>query len=97
MSSHGCRSTGGDICKRSPVSGHHTISISFKISWRKTAHDPGNFVHDHTRCLQMGHNLVDSRMKRVDTCSGQMCVDCGGRGVSVTKGLLDGYHIDTVF
>jgi hypothetical protein len=49
MSSHRCRSTGGDICKRSPVSGQHTISISFKIPRSKTTHDPGNFVHDRTR------------------------------------------------
>ena len=79
------------------MSGQHTISILFQILGSKTTHDPGNFVHDGPRCLQPGHDLVDSCMKRVDTCSGQMCVDCGGRGVSVTKGLLDRYHIDAVF
>ena len=97
MSPHRCRPTGGKIGKRPSVSGQHTISISLKISWSKTAHDPGNLVHDRTRCLQARHDLVDSCMERVDACSGQMCVDCGGRGVSVTKGLLDRYHIDAVF
>jgi len=97
MGSHRSRPAGGEICKRPLMSGQHTISISFQIPGSKTAHDPGNFVHDRTRCLQPGHDLVDCCMERVDTRSGQMRVDCGGRGVSVTKGLLDRYHIDAVF